>query len=254
MARTRSRPSSRRREDRTCLCSRSRGPPLRDLAVSRRHLSPALRTGLRPTHRASLRPGLRTSLAAEALRTGLLTCFGSARRSQVLPPPRPGDGLLVGRRVRFRRGEVVPGSLAGGTGGTRDARGGIPPEPPGDKHASPDGDDGDIQYRAAQRSSPRRGGARAPGGPAADSTGIGRGHTARAEHAHVTQSNSWRRLRRGPRAVCRNIRPLELPRGVLGVSPRSTRTTGGCCAIWASGPAAPPPRSARNKRGRARPR
>ncbi len=31
---------------------------------------------------------------------------------------------------------------------------------------------------------------RAPGGPAADSTGLGCGHTAKTERAHVTQSNS----------------------------------------------------------------
>ena len=33
-------------------------------------------------------------------------------------------------------------------------------------------------------------GAAAPGGPAADSTGLGCGHTAKAERPHVTQSNS----------------------------------------------------------------
>ena len=31
---------------------------------------------------------------------------------------------------------------------------------------------------------------RTPGGPAADSTGLGCGHTAKAERPHVTQSNS----------------------------------------------------------------
>ena len=58
---------------------------------------------------------------------------------------------LVGK-VAHRRDEVLAIPLASHR---------VPPKPPGDEHASPDGDDGDVEYRAAQQSSPRRGRRRA---------------------------------------------------------------------------------------------
>jgi hypothetical protein len=70
------------------------------------------------------------------------------RRSRIFPPPRSGSRLRDDRRVRFCRGEIVPSPLAGGTGG-------VPPKPARDEHGRPNDDDGDIQDRAAQGSSPR---------------------------------------------------------------------------------------------------
>ena len=113
------------------------GFPSRGLAASLRNLGSALSALLRPGFSARLGPD-----PSAAFRAGCRM----GHRSRVLPP-RPGRGLLARRRrVRFRRGEVVAGRLA---------RGRISPEPPGNEHASPDRDDGDVQYRAAQCSSPR---------------------------------------------------------------------------------------------------
>ena len=158
-------PSARGKHPLVLLVRRAAaGLPARRRAASLRHLSPHLHAGLTGLH-ARRRTGLgtrryrslrtRRTRRYRSLRTRRTRRYRASGRAAVrasTAASRRGAGSgtrLVSRRVRFRRGEVVLGPLASGTGG------GIPPEPPGNEHASPDGDDGDVQYRAAQCPSPR---------------------------------------------------------------------------------------------------
>jgi hypothetical protein len=124
---------------------------------------PGLGPGLRPDLRPGLGPGLHPDLGpSRSPRRHPLLVARRTRRGTggILSPPRRGSGprgdlglgACLGFRVRVRRGEVLAVPLASRR---------IPPKPPGDEHASPDGDDGDVEYRAAQQSSPRRGRRRA---------------------------------------------------------------------------------------------
>ena len=91
---------------------------------------------------------------ARGVRRLLVARRARLETGRIFAAPRRGSGLRdnLGLGLGFRRGEVLAIALASRR---------IPPKPPGDEHASPDGDDGDVEYRAAQQSSPRRGRRRA---------------------------------------------------------------------------------------------
>ena len=206
MARITSRPSSRRRAEAPASApghgplaggshgGRARGdPPAARPPLARRALGPPHGLGgrRRPQGRdsasAALGPASGRRLDGSRDRTdpgalGRARASGQVRAAARRCASRRDRGRAPrGRRVRLRRGESHGRSL-------EDCRG-VPPQPSGDEHARPDGDDRDVQYRAAQRSSPRRGGAGRPGGGFAPVLGCG--HTAPVKpRAHVTQSNS----------------------------------------------------------------
>ena len=206
MTSIRSMPNSRRRAESTCLCSWSRGPPRGSpRGVSRRASGTSGRASARFSGRASGRASARASARASGRLSGRplargvawATGAGSCRRSRgagsslaaesgsAVVRSWPADSLAEESR-RSHRGMSTPAQMA--TMAT---------------------------YSIALLNGPPLGVA-APGGPAADSTGLGCRHTAKTERAHVTQSNSWRRFKRVPGTVCRNIGPKTVGPKTIG--------------------------------------
>ena len=86
---------------------------------------------------------------------GYVTRAGCASRPGASSRRRSGGAVASATsafRLRYQRGDILAVPPASRV---------ISPKPPGNEHASPDGDDGDVEYRAAQQSSPRRGRRRA---------------------------------------------------------------------------------------------